>query len=43
MATINLETIENQACKFLNSRIASVTDPVLASKRVDEPARGSRA
>ena len=36
MATIDLETTKNQARKLLDSRIASVTDLVIARKRVDE-------
>ncbi|WP_258062639.1 hypothetical protein [Arthrobacter sp. B0490] len=36
MATIDLETIKDQARKLLDSRIASVTDLVIARKRVDE-------
>lgn len=36
MATIDLETTKDQARKLLNSRIESVTDLVIARKRVDE-------
>jgi hypothetical protein len=36
MATIDLETTKDQARKLLDSRIASVTDLVIARKRVDE-------
>lgn len=36
MATIDLETTKNQARKLLDSRIESVTDLVIARKRVDE-------
>lgn len=36
MATIDLETTKDQARKLLDSRIASVTDLVVARKRVDE-------
>lgn len=36
MASIDLETTKDQARKLLNSPIASVTDLVLARKRVDE-------
>ncbi len=36
MATINLENTKDQARKLLDSRIESVTELVLARKRVDE-------
>jgi hypothetical protein len=36
MATIDLETTKDQARKLLDSRIESVTDLVIARKRVDE-------
>ena len=36
MVTIDLETTKNQACKLLDSRIESVTDLVIARKRVDD-------
>ncbi|MHA7284539.1 hypothetical protein [Arthrobacter sp. TMS2-4] len=36
MATIDLETTKDQARKLLDSRIASVTNLVIARKRVDE-------
>ena len=36
MATIDLETTKDQARKLLDSRIASVTDLVIARKRVNE-------
>lgn len=36
MAIIDLETTKNQARKLLDSRISSVTDLVVARKRVDE-------
>ena len=36
MATIDLETTKDQARKLLDSRIASVTDLVIARKHVDE-------
>lgn len=36
MATIDLETTKNQARKLLDSRIESVTELVIARKRVDE-------
>lgn len=36
MTTIDLETTKNQARKLLDSRIKSITDLVIARKRVDE-------
>ncbi|WP_394253581.1 hypothetical protein [Arthrobacter pityocampae] len=36
MAIIDLETTKDQARKLLDSRIASVTDLVIARKRLDE-------
>ena len=36
MATIDLETTKDQARKLLDSRIESVTELVIARKRVDE-------
>jgi hypothetical protein len=36
VATIDLETTKDQARKLFDSRIASVTDLVIARKRVDE-------